>query len=148
MPYLGDVARLEWLVSRLQRAPVVRALDQAQLAAILPDELAESQFALVPRVALFESRHPAFLIWKENRDHSSEPESISLDEGMDRRLVVVDNDILSRALSEAEWAFFACFIQGASLTTAVEAALLHDEGFDVTAALAYALQSAGLHTVA
>ena len=145
LPYLGDVARLEWLVSRLQRAPVVKALDREQLTTILPDSLAKLQLSLVPRASLFGSRYPISRIWQENRDRSREPEPISLEEGSDRCLIVVGDDIVARTLTVSEWTFFACFVRGASLNTAAEVALALDNNFNIAATLAYVLQSASLY---
>jgi hypothetical protein len=142
LPYLGDVARLEWLVSRLQRALVVKPLDRDQLAMIPPDKLGELQLSLIPRASLFESRYPVSRIWQENRDRACEPEPVSLEEGSDRCLIVVGDDIVVRTLTADEWEFFACFARGSSLITAAEVALALDNNFKVAAMLAYVLQSA------
>lgn len=146
LPYLGDVARLEWLVSRLQRAPGVKALDREQLTTIPPDKLSELQLWLIPRAELFGSRYPICRIWQANRDRSREPESVSLEEGSDRCLIVVDDEIVARPLRASEWTFFACFVRGASLNAATEVALALDCNFSVAETLVYVLQSASLYT--
>ncbi|TXH04491.1 MAG: DUF2063 domain-containing protein [Nevskiaceae bacterium] len=144
LPYLGDVARLEWLVSQRQRAPVVKSLDREQLATIPHDAFAELQLALTPRAALFESHYPVFRIWQENRDRSREPVLISLEEGPDRLLIVAGDEVVVHTLSEAEYAFYASCGRGEALAEAFDAALSQDSNCDLVRVLSRALRMQAL----
>lgn len=64
LPYLGDVARLEWAVSRALRAPDAEPLDLAALAAVPEADQARLRFAPHPSLGLVQSRFPADAIWR------------------------------------------------------------------------------------
>jgi uncharacterized protein (UPF0276 family) len=64
LEYLGDVARLEWAVSRALHAPDVAPLDLARLQALRPEDQARVCFAPHPSVSLLCAGHPADAIWR------------------------------------------------------------------------------------
>lgn len=64
LPYLGDVARLEWTVSRALHAPDAEPLDLAALAAVPEAGQAGLRFAPHPSLGLVQSRFPADAIWR------------------------------------------------------------------------------------
>jgi len=64
LPYLPDVARLEWLRGRAYHAADAPAADPALLSAFRPETL---RLTLAPSVAGFASRWPAVSIWAMNQ---------------------------------------------------------------------------------
>ncbi|TXH04469.1 MAG: DUF2063 domain-containing protein [Nevskiaceae bacterium] len=142
--YLGDVARLEWLLAKLQGAMPVKALDRAQLASVSSDGLADLELSLIPRAALFDSPYPTVRIWEANADPTQVPGPISLDEGACRVLLVVSERPHFFTLTLGEHAFYACLTQTTSLLQAVEAAVAADPRFDVASSLDRALNAQAL----
>jgi hypothetical protein len=140
LPYLGDVARLEWIVSRLQRAPSVPALDREQLVAVSGDKLVDLRLELAPHAALFSSCSPAYRIWQENHDRSREPRAISLTEGAEQLLLIASEGIEAWTLNAPEYAFFSCCRRGTTLAEALGEALCQDSAFDLAATLARTIE--------
>lgn len=64
LPYLPDVARLEWLRGVACHAADAPMADAAQLATIAPERLV---LTLAPCVQAFQSQHPAVSIWQINQ---------------------------------------------------------------------------------
>ena len=64
LPYLPDVARLEWLRGRAYHAADAPLADPAALMAGDPSGL---RLTLAPSVAAFASQHPAVSIWRMNQ---------------------------------------------------------------------------------
>lgn len=67
LPYLPDVALLEWLRNRAYHAPDAEPLAIAALAAIAPERLPGLRLAPHPSAQLFASDYPAVSIWEANR---------------------------------------------------------------------------------
>lgn len=127
-----DLARFEWLVAQLARAPETPALDHEKLAAIPSDQLPELRFALVPRAALFRSSHPVLAIW-------SEADSAQYDRG-DSLLLVCDDELRTVELNPDAWAFHSTLSAGGALREAVEAAININPDFDLGSSLDQILQ--------
>ena len=64
VPYLGDVARLEWAVSRALHAPDADALDIASLGSVNVDDQARIRFTPHPSAGLVHTPFPADTIWR------------------------------------------------------------------------------------
>ncbi|MDP3294223.1 MAG: DNA-binding domain-containing protein [Nevskia sp.] len=122
-----DLARFEWLVAQLARAPEKPALDHEKLAAIPPEQLPALRLALVPRAALFRSSHPVLATW-------SEADSAQYDRG-DSLLLVCDDKLRTVELNPDAWAFHSTLSAGSTLREAVEAAISINPDFDLGAAL-------------
>ena len=63
LPYLGDVARLEWARLNAFHAADAEPLSVARLAEVPQDHLAGLRFALHPSLQLLASRWPVAAIW-------------------------------------------------------------------------------------
>lgn len=65
LPYLPDVARLEWLRVEAWHAADARALPITELSALLADEarLSDARFALHPALRVMTSAHPVVSLW-------------------------------------------------------------------------------------
>ena len=66
LPYLPDVARLEWACHECELAPDAPPFDFAALAGIAPEYYAGLRFTLHPSVRLVESPHPVVAIHAAN----------------------------------------------------------------------------------
>jgi hypothetical protein len=67
LPYLPDVARLEWALNEAWHSSVEPALDAAAVAAIDPADLAGSSLVLQPSLRLLTSVWPVEAIWRANQ---------------------------------------------------------------------------------
>lgn len=67
LPYLADVARLEWAVHESMHAAEVLPLDFTRLAAVHPDRFADLRFRMHPGLRLLRSGHPVLAIWEANQ---------------------------------------------------------------------------------
>lgn len=66
VPYLGDVARLEWAWSRAYNAADALCRGADALAALPPDRLAEARLSLHPAVRVVASQFPVVSLWAES----------------------------------------------------------------------------------
>lgn len=136
LPYLADVARLEWAINSVQHAPDVPALDPAALRAMAPADTPRLVFTPRPSVAWIESRWPIDAIWRANHGPAAENNIIDLNGGGVRlEIVRVDEDVLLRPLSFLEFAFRQALANGETLEKAARAALHADPMFDLVLAL-------------
>ncbi|MGE0232948.1 MAG: DUF2063 domain-containing protein [Flavobacteriaceae bacterium] len=68
LPYLGDVARIEWAWSRAYHAIDAVPLVPARLGTVAPEDLDHLHLRLHPSLHLLTSAYPAFAIWQTNTD--------------------------------------------------------------------------------
>ena len=68
LPYLADVARLEWALNLAQIAPHASTLDRAALAALAPETLPRVVFAFAPSIRLLASSYAIDRIWFANQE--------------------------------------------------------------------------------
>ncbi len=139
LPYLADVARLEWAVDEAQRAADsshAPADVLAALAALAPERLTETRLRLAPSVRLVASAYPILRIWQANQPAHDGDDHVSLDEGADALVVHRRADGVTIArIAAAEHAFLSALMREAHLGDAVDAAVAIDAGFDLGAAL-------------
>ena len=133
LPYLADVARLDWALNLAFHAPADGRLAAADLAAVPADRLPSLRLALAPGTALISSSYPLDRIWA-----ASQPDApagtVDLDGGGAHLLVLRrPDDAAFVALSAGEAAFVAGLANGLSLE---EAACRADPGFDLSASFA------------
>jgi hypothetical protein len=67
LPYLADVARLEWALNVAWHSGMEPALEAAALAALDPEALAGSTLQLQPSLRLLSSAWPVAAIWRANQ---------------------------------------------------------------------------------
>jgi hypothetical protein len=143
LPYLPDVARLEWLVHRAFHAAHAEALSLAALAA-LPAE-AHSRLRLLPCVKPMQSEFPVHRIWQVNQESWRGDASVNLDEGGVRLAVYRDDlEIALLPLGPDAYALAGALLETGSLGAA--SATMEEEG-RLGRAL-HELISAGLLTTA
>ena len=104
LPYLSDVARLEWAIDEASRASDGNTLAQDVLAALarLPsDAVARQTLTLEASCRLVASRFPVMRIWQVHQ--SDGDKSVDLDTGPDRLLVRRDGEHAVRPRSGTAW---------------------------------------------
>jgi hypothetical protein len=140
LPYLADVARLEWARQQAYLAADAAALDRQRL-----DEVAESaagrlHLTLHPSLQLVISEHPVWDIWMFCQDDA--PEHLEL--SGDGQAVAVWREasrIGMKALAAGERQWLAALLAGEPLVAACEQALEMQPGFAVAAGLQWLLNS-------
>jgi hypothetical protein len=121
LPYLPDVARLEWLRGIAFHAADAPPLAAGRLAA--ETDPARLRPGLHPSVGLLRSRHPVVTIWRVNQP-GAEPAPVYLD-AAETALVLRDrtDGVPVMALSAGDAAFVAALKSGQSLLAATSAAV-------------------------
>jgi Putative DNA-binding domain len=139
LPYLADVARLEWAIDEAHRAGEASCAPESVLAALAvapPDRLPALRLRLEPSCRLVASPFPIFRIWKTNQPDYSGDDRVMLDEGGDALLIRRgDNGISLERLAVGDHAWLAGLAAGATLGAAIEAAQNADATFDLGVAL-------------
>jgi len=142
LPYLADVATLEWAWHQAFHASDCVAFDLARLAEVPAEQHATLRFHLHPSVMLIESAHPIVRIWQVNqREYAGD---MQLDWTSPGDLALVSRDYLTvnvTSLSRASFYFLRALNDGETLEAAVEFAFTADAEFDLQHALLSAIQS-------
>ena len=131
LPWLGDVARLEWAINVALHAPDAVALEPEALRTLEPRALARLTLRLLPSVALFESQWPVDAIWRANRPGADAVVDLSVEEAARLEIRRVDDEVVFRPLRPGTFAFRATLAAGRALEHAVERALDVEPGFDL-----------------
>lgn len=136
LPYLADMARLDWALNLAFHAPLGDRLTVSDLANLPAERLFDLKPALAIGSTLLRSRYPIDRIW-----HASQPgtsvRSVSLEEGPAAVLVVRGpDDAAFASLELADATFVAMLAGGASLGEAAEEALCVEPSFDPSTAFA------------
>jgi hypothetical protein len=124
LPYLADVARLEWAVSRAIHAADAAPLDLSRLAALSPQDQGRVCFVPHPSVALLYADYPVDAIWRGVLDADDAAlAGVDLDAGAVRLLVERrDTGVDVSRLDEAACCFAVALCDGWSVEEALAAA--------------------------
>lgn len=136
LPYLPDVARLEWAWHRAFHAADSPPLSLERLAAVAPAEYAALRFRLHPSTQLLASDYPVRRIWQVNQPgHAGDP-TVNLAEGGVRLLVVRPGiEVTIEDLGAGDDALLRAFAAGHRLEQASQAALAAQPAYDLATAL-------------
>jgi len=136
LPYLPDVARLEWLAHRAYYAADAVPADPRALAALLERDPASLRLTLAPACAVMESPWPVARIWEIHQDDFDGEFSVDLDGGPERALVHRPRfRVAVTPLGPGAHRFLERTAAGSSIAAALKAALRADDRFDLAAAL-------------
>jgi hypothetical protein len=137
LPYLPDVARLEWLAGECRRSERTPVLDSRSLADLAQEAASALQLTLQPCCRLFQSPFPVDRIWLANQPGGDSDQTIDLDAGGCRLLVsATESGATLFPLDDAALAFLACIGKGSTLGAAYDAAAGKHGRFDLAALLA------------
>lgn len=136
LSYLGDVARLEWLINSALHAPAEAPVDVAELGHLDASDYPRLIFTLQPALRLIDSLFPIDRIWHLNKPGAVEEGSVDLGAGGCRlEIRQLGEDVVFRPLESGEFALRAALARGRTLEAAVDAALAQDPLFDAAPAL-------------
>lgn len=137
LPYLSDVARMEWLAHRAYYARDAAAPDLTRLAATTEAEYGALRFDLAPACALLASAWPLARIWEVHQDDYDGEFSVDLEAGPERILIYRPQfRVLVGTLSAGSYRFLERCGAGATVGAALDAALVAEPSFDLGAGLA------------
>ncbi len=136
LPYLPDVAYLEWLCHMSYHAADHAPLDLGRLAGLSPERHDNLKFMLHPACHLFASSYPIFRIWQICQpDHGgSETVDLSLG-GVNLLMQRAGLRVAPQSLSHGEYALLEAFASRQNFAEACAAALEAEPGFDLPGSL-------------
>lgn len=139
LPYLPDVARLEWQVQMVYYAADAAPADLSLLTAAPPARYAELCFELASDHARLDSRWPLADIWRVNQPGHVGAMAVDFSVGARLLIVRVAGHVRVEALAAGEAAFFDALATGQTLAAAnaagVAAESATETGFDPGPAL-------------
>ena len=139
LPYLADVAALEWAYDEVFHAADAQSLDVRRLGE--RGALEALRFRVHPAVRLVASRYPVAAIWRANQHE--DVATVDLDAG--GQWLLLQRRALDRhveSLSAGEFALLAALAQGMTLGEACASAVAAESTVDLGAAMArFATQS-------
>jgi hypothetical protein len=141
LPYLADIARLDWALNVAFHSLAEPRLASADLATIPVEELPGKSVSLAAGAAIVLSRYPIDRIWRAAQPGASDA-TVDLESGEARLLVLRGPDdagFLALAAGEAD--FLQALAEGATLEAAAGAALAADDAFDLSPSFARLLES-------
>jgi hypothetical protein len=141
LPYLADVARLEWAMQQALHAPDATPLGADALRFVPPRSACALTFALDPSVTLLASPWPIDRIWRANQPAAADDAIVDLRAGgATLEVRRVGDEVVVRALDPASFTFRRAIGELTSLGVASERALAVDPRFDLSRALAAVFQ--------
>ena len=137
LPYLPDVARLEWSWTRAYHAADAAPAGLDLLGAVPPETLGARRLVPHPSLQIVASRFAAVSIWEEVTGRAARAPS---DPRRAEAAMVLRPDmaVTVARLSPGEAAFLSTLAAGGTVTAAAEAGRAHPD-FDLAAALARSL---------
>lgn len=130
MPWLADVARLEWACHEASMAGEGERVDLAALAYVPPESQGALRFSLHPSVRVVRSAWPILAIWEANQ--TGRDGTLDRDEGMDCVLAWREAGVVRAAVLEPRE---ADFVETIAAGACLEDAMGEEDG-DLPALLA------------
>ncbi|HYR65243.1 MAG TPA: DNA-binding domain-containing protein [Reyranella sp.] len=132
LPYLADIARLDWALNLAFHAPAGHRLAAADLSAIAIERLPSMSLALAAGAALLRSRYPLDRIWQASQPGAAGGTVDLNSGGADLLILRRPDDATFVSLAAGETAFIARLAEAKSLEVAAAAALQIDPLFDLS----------------
>jgi hypothetical protein len=137
LPYLADVARLEWAFHDVFHSAKTNSSALQQLASCSPEQILQARFKLGTSCRLVISDYPIFKIWQTNHPDYSACTRVDLNSGGESVLVVRPQwQVELWRLSIQHASFLHALDQGENLTEAVEKVLAITSDFNLQNVLA------------
>jgi hypothetical protein len=136
LPYLSDVAKLEWLAHKVYHAKMHSGLAIDQLGTVDPARYGELHFSLNPASALLHSEYPIQRIWQVNQPDYDDDPVVNLNAGgvyllIERRASLIE----LQSLSTGEWILLTTLAADKDFATACHQALLTEPDLDLSSTL-------------
>lgn len=136
LPYLADVARLEWAFHTVFHASAATPFEPTAVDQSNVTTYPKLRFNLGPACRLLSSPYPIFQIWKVNQDGYTGNQNVRLDSGPESVLAVrPELDVELWRIDPPEAEFLRCLAYGKCLGEAVEASLKCSNDFNLQVAL-------------
>ena len=136
LPYLADIARLDWALNVAFHSPAEPRLSSGDLSSIPVEQLPAKSVSLAPGAAVLRSVYPIDGIWAAAQPRASS-ETVELESGGARLLVLRrPDDAGFVSLGEGEASFLEALAAGRTLEEAADFALATDAVFDLSPAFA------------
>ena len=134
VPYLGDVARLEWARLEAYHAADREPLTIDMLGALPEDEVGQVAIELHPSLALMKSRWPIVSLWAASTDRGSS-DDVDMKRPEEALVIRPSLDVDTRLLPAGGFNFMNALKEGAALEQAAQRASATSEAFDLAAHL-------------
>ena len=138
VPWLGDIARLEWAREEAYYAADAKPLALASLAAIPVERYPELRFKPHPSLRLICSAGPLYSLWRAALDDPAAVSAEVASSGRAEQVLVVRPQltVTTRPIAIADLRLMEALAEGLPLAEAAARAEAADAGFDLQAALA------------
>lgn len=136
LPYLPDVAELEWLFHKSSVADRdIRT--HINLANIPQNKYLSLVFEFNQSVNLISSRYPIHLIWEMNQNETDEAKTLDISEESPAYILIHRPNARTEIITmpKTQYILLENLMDGSTLYEAFEAAILEDEEFDLSSAL-------------
>lgn len=134
LPYLSEVAQLEWAYHETFHERRCEPFDFNALRAVPEVEYEKLKFSLAPASRLFSFRYPILNIWQLCQQEDDAIACVDLAQGGEHLLVIRRFlDVCFEKLSQSEFELLSAFHRGETFSKACEA--LKDKDFDIEACL-------------
>ncbi|UTY55945.1 DUF692 family multinuclear iron-containing protein [Massilia sp. erpn] len=135
LPYLPDMARLEWLLHRAHYAPAAEGISAAELAAVPPEEIEARRLLLHPACALCASPWAIVPLWLAHQPDATQAFPAQMAQASHGLVCRPQWKTQLIPLSAAQHAALQVLAQQGSFGAALDAAFELDEEFDVAGTL-------------
>jgi hypothetical protein len=143
IPYLADVARLEWRVHRAHYAAEPEPFDPARLASVPPEHQLHLRPQLHPACHVLQSAYPIARIWEVHQDAFSGKFEVDFSGDPTNALVYRPRFRVEVArIGDAEAVFLGAALDGQTLDAALAAAQARDASFPLGRVLSEWVESA------
>lgn len=135
LPYLPDVARLEWAVHTAKPHSDAASLDLARLRRVDPRDMAQLRFVPDPSVVFLTSPWPVDKIWKAHQEGMSKALPGLQDGAVCLQVHAVGETVAMRVLEPATFAFRDALARGLTLGEAADVTRESHPSFDLQPAI-------------
>lgn len=119
LPYLGDVARLEWAINLASHAPDSPTLGLDRLQRIVSERPWDCGVEMHPSLRLLTSPYPITAIWRAAQPESDPDLRVDLGQGGENVLILrLGHDATFRRLTDDEYRFLNALSEGATVLRA------------------------------
>lgn len=146
LPYLPDVARLEYAMGRAYHAEDAAPLPLDVVRSLPPERLEAATASFHPSLQVVPSNYPIVSIWRANMAPNP-PQSLTLDHAEDALVVRPRLVVEAHALPAAGSVFIETLMSGGTFGEALSAASRRAKDFDLTANLCSLLASEALTAI-
>ena len=135
LPYLADMARLEWLVAQARNAAGAEPIDPRFFATLAPEQAESLTLKTVPAAHLARFETPVVTIWHAHQG-PDRPASLSPHWNSEQALIVRQGSrITVNLVDDATFAFAAALMRGETLGQVAADTMAHHPDDDIGAVL-------------